>query len=44
VELYDYEKDALETENLASKTAYKTVLKDHEKLMSEFLANQKQSR
>jgi arylsulfatase A-like enzyme len=44
VELYDYEKDTLETENLASKTAYKTVLKDHEKMMSEFLANQKQSR
>ena len=44
VELYDYEKDALETENLASKTAYKAVLKDHEKLMSEFLTNQKQSR
>jgi arylsulfatase A-like enzyme len=44
VELYDYEKDALETENLASKTAYKVVLKDHEKMMSEFLANQKQSR
>jgi hypothetical protein len=44
VELYDYEKDALEIENFASKTAYKAVLKDHEKLMSEFLANQKQSR
>jgi arylsulfatase A-like enzyme len=44
VELYDYEKDALETENLASKTAYKAVLKDHEQLMVAFLANQKQSR
>ncbi len=44
VELYDYQKDALETENLASKTDYKSVLKDHEKLMSEFLTNQKQSR
>ncbi len=44
VELYDYQKDALETENLASKTEYKSILKGHEKLMSEFLANQKQSR
>lgn len=44
VELYDYQKDALETENLASKTEYKPVLKDHEKLMSEFLTNQKHSR
>lgn len=44
VELYDYQKDALETENLALKTEYKSILKGHEKMMSEFLANQKQSR
>lgn len=44
VELYDYQTDALETENLATKPAYKAVLKDHEQLMADFLTNQKQSR
>lgn len=44
VELYDYKKDALETENLATKTEYTKVLKEHEKLMTEFLTNQNQSR
>lgn len=44
VELYDYKKDALETENLATKSEYKAILKEHEKLMTEFLTNQKQSR
>lgn len=44
IELYDYQKDALETENLAAKPEYKSVLKNHEKLMSDFLNNQKHSR
>ncbi len=44
VELYDYEKDALETENLATKADYTKILKEHEKLMTEFLTTQKQSR
>lgn len=44
VELYDYQADALETENLATKPAYKAVLKEHEQLMADFLTSQKQSR
>ena len=43
-ELYDYEKDPLETENLATKPEYQKVVKEHEKMMSEFLTNQRQSR
>ncbi len=44
VELYDYEKDPNETENLAEKADYQKILKEHEKLMTEFLTNQSHSR
>lgn len=44
VELYDYEKDPLESENLALKPDYQKVLKTHEKLMFEFLSTQKHTR
>ena len=44
IELYDYKTDPNETENLATKPNYLKVTKEHEKMMTAFLTNQKQSR
>jgi iduronate 2-sulfatase len=44
VELYDYVTDPNEMENMATKSKYQKIVKEHEKLMTEFLGNQKQSR
>jgi arylsulfatase A-like enzyme len=44
VELYDYGKDPHETRNVAGEKSYQPVAEEHQKLMTEFLTNQKQSR
>jgi len=40
VELFDYQKDPLETKNYASDEKYASVLKEHQKLLHEFLDSQ----
>jgi iduronate 2-sulfatase len=40
VELYDYKKDPLETENFAALPQYQKIVEKHERLMRDFLANQ----
>jgi len=44
IELYDYKKDPLEKENLALKTEYSSVLKQHQEMLTNFLNTQNQSR
>jgi hypothetical protein len=44
IELYDYKKDPLEKENLASKSEYSSVLKQHQEMLTNFLKTQNQSR
>jgi len=44
LELYDYKKDPLEKENLATKTEYASVLKQHQEILNQLLKTQNQSR
>jgi arylsulfatase A-like enzyme len=44
IELYDYKKDPLEKENLASKSEYSSVLKQHQEILTNLLKTQNQSR
>ena len=44
IELYDYKKDPLEKENLALKSEYSSVLKQHQEMLTNFLKTQNQSR
>jgi len=44
IELYDYQKDPLEKENLAEKPAYQKILSHHKQLLTTLLQTQNQSR
>lgn len=43
-ELYDYQQDPNETQNLSGQAKYQKIVKEHQTLMNEFLTNQKHSR